>query len=123
MRWPRRSTTGPPCARDAGRKGEAWPKLVAVARAADPDPDRDALRSALAVEDKSQRLKQIRPLADRAKAEAWSPASLVLLASTLADSGDVDDGVASSGGLPASTRPTSGSTTPWVACWRTRCPR
>jgi tetratricopeptide (TPR) repeat protein/tRNA A-37 threonylcarbamoyl transferase component Bud32 len=76
-----------------GAQGEAWPKLVAVARAADPDPDRDALRSALAVEDKSQRLKQVRPLADRAKAEAWSPASLVLLASTLANSGDFDNGV------------------------------
>jgi tetratricopeptide (TPR) repeat protein len=78
-----------------GRKagGEAWPRLVAVARAADPDPDRDALRAALAVEDKARRLEQIRPLVARAAAPAWSPASLVLLANTLADAGDAEAGV------------------------------
>jgi tetratricopeptide (TPR) repeat protein len=77
-----------------GRKagGEAWPRLVAVARAADPDPDRGALRAALAVEDNAKRLEQVRPLAARAEAPAWSPASLVLLANTLADAGDVEAG-------------------------------
>ena len=68
-------------------------KLVAVARSADPDPVRDALRAALAVEDKVQLLEQIRPLVERAKSADWSPASLVLLGNTLADAGDVDAGV------------------------------
>jgi tetratricopeptide (TPR) repeat protein len=73
--------------------GDAWPRLVAVARAADPDPDRDALRAALAVDNKAQRLEQIRPLAARAEASTWSPASLVLLANTLAEAEDVEAGV------------------------------
>jgi serine/threonine-protein kinase len=73
--------------------GEAWPRLVSVARAADPDPDRDALRASLAVQDKARRLEQVRPLAARAEATAWSPASLVLLAKTLADAGDEEAGV------------------------------
>ena len=63
--------------RKARGQGEAWRKVVEVARAADPDPDRDALRAALAVEDKAKRLEQIRPLAAKADATTWSPASLV----------------------------------------------
>jgi serine/threonine-protein kinase len=50
--------------------GAAWSRLVAVARAVDPDPDRDALRAALAIEDKAKRLEQVRPLAARAAAPA-----------------------------------------------------
>ena len=46
-----------------------------------------------AVEDKVQRLERVRPLAERAEAADWSPASLVLLGSTLANAGDVDAGV------------------------------
>jgi serine/threonine-protein kinase len=79
--------------RARGAKGAAWPKLVAVARAADADPDRDALRAALAVEEKARRLEQIRPLVEQANPSSWAPASLVLLASTLSDAGEVDAGV------------------------------
>jgi eukaryotic-like serine/threonine-protein kinase len=79
--------------RKARGQGETWRKIVAVARAADPDPDRDALRAALAVEDKAKRLEQIRPLAAKADATTWSPASLALLASTLAGAGDMEAAV------------------------------
>ncbi len=75
------------------RQGKEWRKLVAVARAADPDPVRDTLRAALAVENKVQLLERIRPLVERARSADWSPASLVLLGNTLADAGDVDAGV------------------------------
>jgi tetratricopeptide (TPR) repeat protein len=73
--------------------GERWTRLVAVARAADPDPDRDALRASLAINDKALRLDRLKPLAARADAATWAPASLVLLAYTLAGSGDLDDAV------------------------------
>ena len=73
--------------------GEDWPKLVAVARAADPDADRDALRAALSIDDKARRLAQIRPLTDRVKTGNWAPSSLVLLATTLDEAGDVEAGV------------------------------
>src|SRR5262249_44981500 len=78
--------------RDA--KGAGGARVLAAARAADPDPDRDALRAALLVEDKAERLRRLRPLADRADAGSWAPASLVLLGEALADAGDVDAGLA-----------------------------
>jgi serine/threonine-protein kinase len=86
--WAEQSTRE---ARDAG--DQTWLRLAAVARAADPDPDRDALRAALAVVDKAKRLEQIRPLAEKAGAGSWAPSSLVLLAHTLAGSGDAAAGV------------------------------
>ncbi len=79
-------------ARDA--KGPGWTQVLAVARAADRDPDRDALRAALLVEDKAERLRRLRPLVERADAGSWAPASLVLLGKALADAGDVDGGLA-----------------------------
>ena len=59
-----------------------------------PDPDRDALRAALLVEDKAERLGRLRPLAERADAGLWASASLVLLGDVLAEAGDVDAGLA-----------------------------
>ena len=44
-----------------GAKGPAWHRLVAACRAADPDPDRDALRASLLIEDKKQRREQSPP--------------------------------------------------------------
>ncbi len=75
-------------------KGPGWARVLAAARAADPDPDRDALRAALLVEDKAERLRRLRPLAERADAGSWAPTSLVLLGAALADAGDVDAGLA-----------------------------
>jgi serine/threonine-protein kinase len=78
--------------RDA--RGPGWTRVLAIARAADLDPDRDALRAALLVEDDAERLGRLRPLAGRADAGSWAPASLVLLGYALADAGDLDAGVA-----------------------------
>ena len=41
--------------------GESWGRLIAVARAADADPVRDELRSALLVPDRAARLERLRP--------------------------------------------------------------
>ena len=76
-----------------GPRHAGWPRLVAVARAADPDPVRDRLRAALAVEDKAELLEQVRPLVEQAMSADWLPASLVLLGTTVASAGDVDAAV------------------------------
>ncbi len=75
-------------------KGAGWIRVLAAARAADPDPDRAALRDALLVEDRSERLKRLRPLAGRADAGSWAQTSLGLLGSALAGAGDLDAGIA-----------------------------
>jgi serine/threonine-protein kinase len=75
-------------------KGSGWMKLVAAARAADPDPDRELLRTALLSPDATGRLKTLRPLARRAGVERWAPASLVLLGNAMAGAGDIEAGVA-----------------------------
>jgi tetratricopeptide (TPR) repeat protein len=77
-----------------GDKGSGWTKLVAATRAADPDPDRDALRAALLVQAPSERLGRLRPLAQQAGVASWTPASLVLLGNALAGAGDLAAGVA-----------------------------
>jgi serine/threonine-protein kinase len=73
-----------------GAKASAWSRLVAVARAADPDRDRDALRAALLVTERAEALERLRPLVGRAGVESWAPASMVLLADTLGAAGDLD---------------------------------
>jgi Flp pilus assembly protein TadD len=78
-------------ARDPKELG--WLRLLAAARAADPDPDRDNLRAALLIEDQAGRLERLRKLTDRADAETWAPATLVLLGSALAGAGDLEAGV------------------------------
>jgi tetratricopeptide (TPR) repeat protein len=71
-----------------------WTRLLATARAADPDPNRVSLRDALLVQDKRDRLARLRPLARRADAGSWAPASLVLLGAALGEADDMDAGVA-----------------------------
>jgi serine/threonine-protein kinase len=77
-----------------GETGSTLARLVAVARTADPDADRDALRAALLVEDTAERQGRLRPLVERSDAGSWAPASLVLLGQALAGAGDVDAAVA-----------------------------
>ncbi len=80
--------------RSRGANGAGWARVLAAARAADPDPDRDALRAALLVEDRAERLKRLRPLVERADAGRWAPVSLALLGSALAYAGDLEAGLA-----------------------------
>src|SRR5262249_30147777 len=74
-------------------QGRTWPRLLAAARVADPDPNRDEVRAAMLVEDKAQRVEKLRPVVSRADAESWSPDSMVLLSSALAESGDLNAAV------------------------------
>ena len=76
-----------------GVKESAWMRLVEIARVADRDPDRDALRTALLVGDRAEGLDRLRRLAGRAELKTWEPATLVLLANALAYSGDLVAGV------------------------------
>jgi tetratricopeptide (TPR) repeat protein len=70
--------------RAAGKgKGADWQRLLAIARAADPDPWRDRLRDAL---EKSDR-KALEVLAAKADVAAQPPAALVLLAGALSEAG------------------------------------
>ncbi len=71
-----------------------WTRLLAAARAADPDPDRDALRAALLIGDRAERLRSLLPLSRRADLDEWAPASLILLGGALADAGDGEAGIA-----------------------------
>jgi serine/threonine-protein kinase len=71
-----------------------WTRLIAAARAADPDPQRNDLRAALFEKDAAQRLGRLRPLAKQAEAESWAPASLAILGVLLVDAGDINGGVA-----------------------------
>jgi serine/threonine-protein kinase len=91
-----------------GTKGSGWMNLVAAARAADPDPDRDLLRTALLSPDAASHLDTLRPVARRAGVERWAPASLVLLGNTLAGAGDIEAGAAvlrrASGSYPGDAR-------------------
>jgi serine/threonine-protein kinase len=80
--------------REMGSRAPGWTRVLAAARAADPHPDRDALRDALLVEDKDARLARLWPLADRAGAGGWAPVGLVLLGEALADAGDRNAGIA-----------------------------
>jgi tetratricopeptide (TPR) repeat protein len=74
--------------------GAAWGRLIAVARAADTDPVRDGLRSALLVPARAARLERLRPLAAKADPATWAPATLLLLGESLADAGGLDEGIA-----------------------------
>jgi serine/threonine-protein kinase len=78
--------------RDPG--GDGWGRLIAAARAADTEPVRDGLRSALLVPDRAARLERLRPLAAKADPATWAPATMLLLGESLADAGDLDEGVA-----------------------------
>jgi hypothetical protein len=68
--------------------------VLTAARAADPDPDRDALRTARLLTDKAERLVRPRTLVERASGGSWAPASPFLQGTALAGAGDLDAGVA-----------------------------
>jgi tetratricopeptide (TPR) repeat protein len=74
--------------RRAGRPEADWRRLVAAARAADTDPWRDILRSKAAAEDNAAH-EALRALADDTdRLDAQPPASLILLAAKLHETGD-----------------------------------
>ena len=64
---------------------EGWRRLIAAARAADPDKIRDRLREAWSQPDARARRGPLLELAKQADPATWSPASLILLADALAD--------------------------------------
>jgi tetratricopeptide (TPR) repeat protein len=78
--------------REPGKDG--WGRLIAAARAADTDPVREGLRSALLVPDRAARLARLRPLAAKADPVTWAPTTLLLLGESLADAGGLDEGIA-----------------------------
>ncbi len=65
-------------------------RLTDITRAADPDPWRNELRSALDQSDKTARLAELQALAKRAKLEELGAISLHLLGTGLNDAGDSD---------------------------------
>ena len=100
--------------RAAGRPEADWRRLVAAARAADPDPWRDALRAKFGSND-ADAVAEFRRLADDAKASrtsprrAWScwPASSSSAAATASGPRGC------CGGPCSATRATSGSISSW----------
>src|SRR5262249_23200434 len=71
---------------------DGWLRLVAPARAADPAPQRDQLRSL--VSERQGQLESLRKLAQQADPRAWPVQSLTLLARVLTRGGDPDTAVA-----------------------------
>jgi eukaryotic-like serine/threonine-protein kinase len=66
----------------------AWTRLVATAREADPDPLRDRLRQVWSEPDRKARRESLRGLAREADPHGWPAASLTLLAAALAEAGE-----------------------------------
>ena len=73
---------------------EAWHRLVSVARAADPDPQRDRLRELWSRPDLKSQLESLRRLVQEADPETWPVQSLRLLASAVGKAGDQGAAVA-----------------------------
>ena len=67
------------------RDSEGWRRLIAAARAADPDRIRDRLREAWSQPDARARRGPLLELATQADPRTWPPASLTLLGDALAD--------------------------------------
>ena len=67
------------------KDGDAWGRLIAAARAADPDKIRDRLRAAWSEPDAKARRGPLLALAKEADPRTWPPASLTLLAGALAE--------------------------------------
>jgi len=76
----------------AGEK-DAWMRLVAIARAADPDPRRDQLRLIWSEPDRKSQREPLRKLAQQADPRSWPVQSLVRLASVLAEADERDAAV------------------------------
>jgi tetratricopeptide (TPR) repeat protein len=70
------------------RDTDAWKRLVAAARVADPEPTRDRLRQLWSEPDLKTQRQPLLQLAKGADPRGWPPASLTLLAGALADAGE-----------------------------------
>ncbi len=77
--WANRRRTARP------KDGDAWGRLIAAARAADPDKIRDRLRAVWSEPDAKARRGPLLALAKEADPRTWPPASLRLLAGALAE--------------------------------------
>jgi serine/threonine-protein kinase len=71
-----------------------WKRLVDTARAADPDPTRDRLRTLWSEPDSAARRELLEKLARDVDPRAWPPASVTLLAVALAEAGAREAAVA-----------------------------
>jgi serine/threonine-protein kinase len=69
-------------------KPASWAGLLAIVRASDPDPDRDALRGVLLEKDHQRRHERLGILVQRVAVESWTPATLVLLSRTMSRPAD-----------------------------------
>jgi tetratricopeptide (TPR) repeat protein len=67
---------------------DAWKRLVATARIADPDEARDRLRQLWSEPDRKGQREPLLKLAKEANPRNWPPRSLTLLARALADAGE-----------------------------------
>ncbi len=67
---------------------DGWKRLVATARAADPDETRVRLRQLWSEPDRKAQREPLLKLAQEADPRSWPPASLTLLAGALADAGE-----------------------------------
>jgi tetratricopeptide (TPR) repeat protein len=75
------------------KQEEAWKRLVAAARSADPNPQRDQLRDLWSRPDRKAQLGSLRGLAKEADPKTWPVQSLLLLAGALVDAADHDAAV------------------------------
>jgi len=73
---------------------DAWMRLVATARAADPDPRRDQLRQIWSEPDRKSQREPLRKLAQEADPRSWPVQSLVRLAIVLNEADERDAAVA-----------------------------
>ena len=74
-RWPRRSTTGRPCAGTFEVTPAGADRLAEAARVADPDPWRNGLRAALFTADTERRKEALKALAGNAKFDELGPSA------------------------------------------------
>jgi serine/threonine-protein kinase len=70
------------------RDADAWKRLVATARVADPEPTRDRLRQFWSESDRKAHRQPLLQLAKEANPRGWPPASLTLLAGALDSAGE-----------------------------------
>ena len=72
------------------KDADGWKRLVATARAADPDATRDRLRQLWSQPDRQAQREPLLKLARQADPRGWPPASLTLLAGALEAAGERD---------------------------------
>jgi serine/threonine-protein kinase len=74
--------------RSRAQPQEAWTRLVAAARAADPEPLPDRLRDLWSKRDRKGQLEQLRELPKEADLDTWPVETLRLVSDSLIESGD-----------------------------------